>query len=172
MFWAQISVLVLLWDGLTKWPEFREERKPGRSPICLTGTSVTMETIQATTWDLPAAGDGLHLRQPRAKPRSNQPCSQCGVYRPRTGSVLLTRVVLGGPGLHRATALFQCSLFPLMNQDRFMNPVAFPILNSGTQACLPIAVDLPGEGLTPPRPEQLSLNSVNGTYTGWWCWQV
>lgn len=144
MFWTQMSVSVLLWDGFTTWPEFREERKPGRSPTCPTGTSVTMETIQATMGDLLAAGDGFYLRQPGAKPRSCQTCRQGGVLGPRIGSALLAPAVLGRPGLPRGTALFQCPLCPRMNQDNFMNPVAFPDLNSGILACLSVVVALPG----------------------------
>ena len=108
---------------------------------------------------------GLYLRQPGAKPSSCQPGSLCGILGPRTGSALLAPAVLGGPGLPWGTALFQCPLFPLMNQDNFMNPGAFPFLNSGILAYIPVAVDLPGEGLkasTPEHPASIVLRIYIG----------
>lgn len=108
------------------WPEFREERKPGTGPTYWTGTSVTMEMIQATAWDLLSAGDGLYLRQPRAKPSSCQLGSLCGVLGPRTGLALLETTVLGGPGLSRAL-LFSSALFSL----------SLTRISSGTQGSSP-----------------------------------
>ena len=131
--------------------------------------TVTMETIQATTGDLLAAGDGSYLRQTGSKPRGCQTCRQGGILSPRIGLALLAPAVLGRPGLPRGTALFQCPLCPHMNQDNFMNPVAFSVLNSGILACLSVVVALPGQGLMPSRPQQPSLNSVEGTHTGSWC---
>lgn len=68
---------------------------------------------------------------------------------PGQAQPLLTPAVLGGPGPLRGAALSQCPLFPLMSLDKLLNPVAFLFLNSGILAGLPVAMDLPGDGLVP-----------------------
>lgn len=160
---------VLLSDGLTLWTKFWEARKPERGPTGLITVLVSVEMIQAGTWDLLAMGNGLHLREQGAKSKKSQ-SSYCCAFDPRRSWPYwyqLSWWASPAEGIFSsAPFVFSWTWTTLWTQWSVL------YLNSGILAWLPVAVDLLGKSLMHSSHQQPDNSIVEGAFTGWWCWHV